>query len=144
MARNALQFTKRVTVYTNGSEEVASTLLPLIGSKSIQIDTRKVSKLQKGQRGADVTISLDDGLQLTHGFMVHKPKNQLALDFAVELGLEVAPSGAELKVTPPFNETSVPGCFAVGDLASPVKVVTSGVSGGVLTAAGLAMKLQAE
>jgi thioredoxin reductase len=51
---------------------------------------------------------------------------------------------SDITVNPPFNETSVPGVFAVGDCATPMKAVAMGISMGGETAAGVATQLEAE
>lgn len=116
----------------------------MVQKKGIKVDTRKIARLIKESEGARVTVEFEDGTTVTHGFLVHKPKTKLELGFAEGLGLELAPSGAEIKVIPPFNETTVKGCFAVGDAGTPAKVVVAGVAFGTFAAAGLIMQLQAD
>lgn len=142
LARNALQFASEVTVYTPGSTSIAETIQPLVQKKGILVDARRIAKLIKSPTGANVTIVFEDASQVTHGFLVHKPKVILDVTYAEALGLELAPSGTELKVTTPFNETTVKGCFVVGDMASPAKVVVAGLSSGTFAAAGVVMQLQ--
>lgn len=144
LARNALQFTTDVTIYTNGSEIVAASIASMVQKKGIKVDTRKIARLIKGCEGAEVKLEFEDGTAATHGFLVHKPRSKLELGFAEGLGLEIAPSGAEIKVMPPFNETTVKGCFAVGDVGTPAKVVVAGVAFGTFAAAGLVMQLEAD
>ena len=144
LARNALQFSKNVTVYTNGSESVAAQLEPMIAKKGIATDNRVIKRLVKEKTGAEVTIHFEDGSSVTHGFLVHGPRMEMPLDFAKELNLEKTPSGMELKVTPPFNETSEPGCFAVGDVGSMGKIVIAGVAFGTFAATGIVSQLQAD
>jgi len=133
-----------VTIYTNGSEIAAASIAPMVQKKGIKVDTRKIARLIKGCEGAEVTLEFEDGTAATHGFLVHKPRSKLELGFAEGLGLEIAPSGAEIKVMPPFNETTVKGCFAVGDVGTPAKVIVAGVAFGTFAAAGLVMQLQAD
>lgn len=63
--------------------------------------------------------------------------------FADQLGLETGPQG-EIKVSQPFNETSIPGVFAAGDAASQIRMVPNAVYGGSLAGRGLIAQLQAE
>jgi gliotoxin/aspirochlorine biosynthesis thioredoxin reductase len=144
LARNALQFSKDVTIYTNGSEKVAESLKPMVESKGIKIDTRPIKKLVKGANGPEVIINFEDGSNITQGFVVHTPSNKIELDFAKDLNLEVTPSGGELKVTPPFNETTEPGCFAAGDIASMAKIVVAGIAFGAFAATGIVKQLQSD
>lgn len=144
MARNALQFAAEVVVYTHGSSSVAEAVRPLVQKRDIKVDSRSIARLIKEPEGAKVTIVFQDGTKTTHGFLVHKPRNRLDIDYAQSLGLEVSPSGAELKVTPPFNETTVKGCFAVGDMGTPGKVQLTGQMNGYWAAAGIVMQLESD
>lgn len=63
--------------------------------------------------------------------------------FVDQLGLETGPQG-EIKVSSPFNETSVHGVFAAGDVASQLRVVPNAIYGGSLVGAGLVAQLLAE
>jgi thioredoxin reductase len=47
-------------------------------------------------------------------------------------------------VNQPFFETSMPGVFAVGDIAGPIKAVTPAIYSGTMVAGGLVGQLQAE
>jgi gliotoxin/aspirochlorine biosynthesis thioredoxin reductase len=60
-----------------------------------------------------------------------------------DLGLEMNPSG-EIKVNPPFNETSVSGVFAGGDCATMMRAVPQATTGGMLAGVGAASQIQAE
>ena len=60
-----------------------------------------------------------------------------------QLGLELGPQG-EIKVTPPFNQTSVPGVFAAGDVATPMRSAIMAISMGATAGVGLVKELQAE
>ena len=56
--------------------------------------------------------------------------------FVEQLGIELEPMG-HIKVTPPFNETSVPGVFAVGDCATMMKAAPQAIAMGSFGAAGV-------
>ena len=144
LARNALQFASTVTVYTNGAAEVAEAVQPLVEKRGIMVDARPIAKLVKEPEAAKVMVVFEDGSSVTHGFLVHKPKNRLELGYAEALGLELAPSGTELKVTMPFNETTCKGCFSAGDMATPGKVIATGTMLGQFAAVGAVMQLQAD
>lgn len=47
----------------------------------------------------------------------------------------------DIKVSPVFNETSMPGVFAVGDCATAMKSVTPAVAMGTGTAGAITMQL---
>lgn len=79
----------------------------------------------------------------THRIQVHKPKTEINGPFARQLSLELTPQG-DMKIIPPWYESTVPGVFAVGDCATPLKAVTQAVAMGTFGAAGLAMQLQVD
>ena len=79
----------------------------------------------------------------TEGFLGHKPKSGLKTDFAQQLGLEITPQG-DVKAAPPFNQTTLRGVFAAGDISSPMKVVNNGLFTGSLAGIGVSAQLQAE
>jgi thioredoxin reductase len=144
LARNAQQFGRNVIVYTNGNDAVASQIQPLVAPKNITVDSRKIRKLTKLPQGPDVLVEFEDGEQKQHGFLVHKPKNVPNVAFAKELGLELNPSGADVKTSQPFYATNVKGCYAAGDCGSPLKAVPPGITSGGMASAGIVAELQAE
>lgn len=80
LARMAKRLAKDVTVYTNGSNEVGDQIsAALSGSGSgIKIINSRISKLAKGPTKAQVTITFEDGNEITEGFLVrHHPSNSL-------------------------------------------------------------------
>lgn len=115
----------------------------------ISTDSRPIEALiresnDEGEPGIKLGQSAD-GISpaevVPHRFFVHVPDSSPNISFAKSLGLELSEGGTEIKTTPPFNATNVPGCFAVGDIGSPVKVVSLALSAGNLTAAGVTADL---
>ncbi|GMF66941.1 unnamed protein product [Aspergillus oryzae] len=133
-ARMAKRFASTVTLYTDGAEELAQTLKESTRGTGIKVNKKKISKLVKGHGASDVQVIFEDGTQ---------PKTEINGPFAEQLGLQLTPTG-DLEATAPFYSTSVPGVFAAGDCASPVKVVATAMSSGVLVAGGLVGQLQDE
>jgi len=142
--RNALRLSESVTVYTNNAETVATTMSEVVSNLGdrVKIDNRPIARFIKEADGAAVTIEFEDGSKVTEGFLVHGPRNEMDLDFAKELNLEKMPSGGELKVTPPFNETTEPGCFVAGDASSMAKIFVAAVAFGAFAATGVVKQLQ--
>lgn len=73
----------------------------------------------------------------------YHPLVELNGPFASQLGLEIGAQG-EIKVNPQSFETNVKGVFAVGDAASPMRVVVNAMYQGVGAGAGLVAQLLAE
>ncbi|ELQ44762.1 thioredoxin reductase [Pyricularia oryzae] len=152
LSRMARRLTEKVTLYTNANAELAAELKRLLETDRdardgrVSVDDRKIVGLSRGgdEAGAGlITIAFEGGQTITEGFLTHQPSTKTRGPFAEQLGLELQPSG-DIMVRQPFNETSVPGVFAAGDCATPIKAVSHAVAMGTIAAAGLAFKLGAE
>lgn len=148
VARLATQFAKKVVVYTNGSADLAQEVADIVKNPKIVLDKRPIQALvpesnATGEPGITLTGSGDGSHSETvsHRFLVHAPDSSPNVSFAKALGLEMSPAGSEVKVTPPFNATNVPGCYAVGDMGSMAKSVILALSSGSLGSVGATMDL---
>ncbi|KAI1421992.1 hypothetical protein F5Y12DRAFT_661116 [Xylaria sp. FL1777] len=139
------QLAHDVTIYTNGNEELATTVAPTCHGKPWKTDTRKIAKLaRRSSDPADIAVNItfEDGTTVTEAFIGHAPIVQLRGPFAQQLGLKVSQMGGEFETTPPFFQTSVRGVYAAGDGVSPFKVWPNAVASGAQAAAGVAVNLQ--
>lgn len=157
-ARQALRMSDRVTLYTNGNELLAKELATALDGTPtptpMTVEPRKIARLAKGPERAQVTIHFLDGddsssSSKTEAFLAHKPKTKLrSSGLARQLGLELllAPTGTgtTVKVSPPFNQTSVRGVFAAGDCATPLQTVTAALYSGTCAGGGAPLQIQAE
>lgn len=150
MARGAKQLASKVTIYTDGDETLASLLpagLHLEERQTIAIDSRPIASFHKEQpvdRASDVTIHFSDGSNpKRESFLVHRPKTEINGQLAQQLGLQLTPGG-DIFTNSPFGETNVPGVFAAGDCAAPVKIVSNALFSGSCCGAGATAKLQAK
>ena len=138
----------------------------------VTVNSQPISRLARGSgRESEVIVTLAGGSQVAEGFLVsglftgiilvqvdhhehlhtrththtqaHQPFTQVNAPFARQLSLELTPTG-DIKTSQPFHETTVPGVFAVGDCASPMKAVSQAAAMGALAAGGLAAQLGAE
>lgn len=163
----ARRLVDNVTIYTNGNSEQASTLQEAIANlDGFRVDSRAFARLEKLETEAEpkIIIHFKDGSTAEEAFLViscslllsisidftdykfvqaHGPKYVLNGPFAEQLGLETIESG-EIKASPMLNETSMPGVFAIGDCATPMKAVTPAMYMGSGTAAAIVMQLQGE
>lgn len=136
--------TKNVTIYTDGNGALHSEAASIFQSPKITTDNRKIQSYALRGDGPAMTITFEDGDSKEEGFCVNQPRMKQRGPFAEQLGLDMGEGGVEIKVVPPFYETSVRGCFAAGDAAAPMKSVLQAMymagSGGV----GMVMQLGAE
>lgn len=133
LASMARQFAASLTFYTDANQQLADDIQPLLKTgAAMQVDTRKIASLEPaaGSGGGGVTVRFADGSSAHEAFLVYHPKSEANVGMVADLGLELSPSGAEVQVTPPFNETSVPGCYAVGDVSTPLKALANAVGSG--------------
>ena len=140
----AKRLSESVTVYTNGDASLATALTAQFHSSKIHVDSRKITRFSMVGEKTHVKITFADNTTKVEGFVVSHPNiEQKALPFVKELGLELTEMG-DIKTTPPTNETTVSGCFACGDAATPMKSVGSATFMGSFTAFGMISQLQAE
>ncbi|KAL4735791.1 hypothetical protein BDV11DRAFT_211765 [Aspergillus similis] len=140
MARMASPLAKKITVYCDGNEELAAQLQKEFEGKPLTIEPRKITGVDK--QSESVTVQFDSGQSRQEGFLVSVPRVRINGPFHEQLGLDVDPMGF-IKTTPPFNETNVPGCFALGDCGSLMKSVPQALAMGSFGAAGLVAQLGA-
>ncbi|KAF4546529.1 Pyridine nucleotide-disulfide oxidoreductase class-2 [Lasiodiplodia theobromae] len=138
LASMARQFVGSIVIYTNGSEEVAAEVQSVLPSTALNytIDTRKTSKVapvraedEEGSVGG-ITLYFPDDDSTTHAFLAYHPRTSANVGGFEELGLELSPSGGEIKTSGPFQETNVPGCYAVGDVGNPMKALVMAMAAG--------------
>ncbi|KAF2179240.1 FAD/NAD(P)-binding domain-containing protein [Zopfia rhizophila CBS 207.26] len=143
-ARHALQITPEVTIYTHGSEDVAKRFEAALGLDSkFKIDSRRISRLEKGPQLSEIILHFDDGTSKLEGFLGHAPITRQKGPFAKQLGLEIDQMG-DIVTHGPVMQTSVKGVFAAGDCASPVKMVTAAMSMGCNSGVGSSAEILAD
>jgi thioredoxin reductase len=142
MADNALQFSKEVTIFTNGSEEVATQLGAMTPSSPFKVDNRQISQLvDSGSEGVEIQFS--DGTTKNVAFLVHNPLTYPQGSFVQQLGLEMTQTG-DIKADAPAYQTSCRGVFAAGDCISMFKVIPNAIASGNFAAVAAATQIQAE
>ena len=114
----AKRLSKHANVCTNGNPDPITSRKAIIHINKISYDDRKIIKFEHrdGSEGKPsfVVLQFEDGTSKNEGFIVSRPRAGIAS----QLGLEMTPGG-HIKVSPPFNETSFPGCVAAGDAGAP-------------------------
>ncbi|KAJ5438530.1 uncharacterized protein N7458_009528 [Penicillium daleae] len=144
LARMAHQLSQSVTIYTNGNTYLVDDLQSTVSDAQwLEIDARPITRFEKGETGKTVIVHFDDANTKQEGFLIYNPKTEINGPFANQLSLPLT-EGGDIQTLQPFYETSVPGVFAVGDCATPLKAVTPAISMGSLTAGGLVTQLQAQ
>ncbi|KAI1457510.1 hypothetical protein F4805DRAFT_171868 [Annulohypoxylon moriforme] len=143
-ARTAARFTKTITIYTHGSEELGTGITEAQGNNQIfKVDNRRIARFEKGPGFSDILIHFEGGETVTEGFMGHKPPTVPKGDFHKQLGLDMTPMGDPAS-KPMFCETSRKGVFVSGDGASPIKIIPQALFSGSAAAAAVCAQIQAE
>jgi thioredoxin reductase len=142
VARNALQLSNAVTIYTNGDTSRTAAFRECVGGKAmITVDERRITGFILGEDGVGVTVTFEDGSTKEEAFLAHNPEVKLrSAELVEQLGLEV--NQGSVVVQPPFGETSVPGCFAAGDAMTTVRMIPTAFSTGATAASGVAGHVQ--
>jgi len=71
MARMAKRLSDKVTIYSNGDEEVSSELSKIAADAGFAVETRRVVRLEKdGGTRSGIVVHLEDGTMATEGFLV--------------------------------------------------------------------------
>ena len=71
LARMARRLTPKVTVYTDGSEDLAQEVERILVDDDMKVERRKIARLEKGP-DTTVDVYFDDGEKVTEGFLVSK------------------------------------------------------------------------
>jgi thioredoxin reductase len=147
VSRMAKRLSKHVNIYTNGNPDLLASTKALIHSNKITYDDRKIIKFEH-RDGSDskppfVVVYFEDGTSRKEGFIVSHPRVEQRAPFAEQLGLEMTPTG-DIKISMPFHETSLDGCVAAGDAATPMKTVIQAAQMGGFAGSGLVVQLQNE
>ncbi|KAH3949780.1 hypothetical protein HBI56_024830 [Parastagonospora nodorum] len=141
MADNAAQLSKEVTIFTNGSEEVAGQIEAMCPSSPFKVDMRTIDNLTDIEGG--VNIAFADGSSKEVSFLVHNPLTTPQGPFATQLGLTLSQTG-DVRADAPAFQTTERGVFAAGDCISPYKVIPHAIMTGNFAAVAAATQLQAE
>lgn len=141
MADNAAQLSKEVTIFTNGSEEVAQQASTMGANSPFKIDSRAISRLVDSEGG--VKVKFADGSSKEVKFLAHNPMTVPQGPFAQQLELKLSPTG-DIQAEAPAYQTSCRGLFAAGDCISPFKVVPHAIASGNFAAVAAATQLQAD
>ncbi|KAI1820258.1 FAD/NAD(P)-binding domain-containing protein [Xylaria intraflava] len=142
LAKDGHRFADAMTIYTNGDVALAERLRGLLSDrKSISVDTRKIVLLSRSESKPGVVIDFEDGSRHTESFVVHRPLTAVDRTLPDQLGIEMSKMG-EIQAMPPFYRTNVPGVYAAGDCATPMKTIANAMTMGSYAACGLARELE--
>jgi thioredoxin reductase len=143
MADNAAQLSREVTIFANGSLDVAGQLKSMAPNSPFKIDSRPIARLVDCPEKGNVRVEFSDGSSTEVSFLVHSPLTVPQGPFVQQLELKMSPTG-DIDADAPAYQTSCRGVFAAGDCISPYKVVPHAIASGNFSAVAAATQLQAE
>lgn len=141
---SAAQLARKVTIYTNGAEELGAQIFSTLTDKDktrFTVNNTPIKKLT--HTGSSIHLELADGTTKEETFLVHSPNTTVKGPLASQLGLELTPMG-DINAAPPMHQTSVRGVFAAGDCITPYKVIAGAISSGCNAAVAASAQLLAE
>ncbi|CAI6334299.1 unnamed protein product [Periconia digitata] len=138
-AQDAHKFAESVTIFTNGSPALADELSQKTVA-GIRVNDQKLKRFIKEPDADNIKVEFENGEIESFSFLVHKPDLEIDASLPKQLGLECVP-GFGIKVTPPFNQTSVEGVYAAGDCCSPLRMIPNAMNMGAFAGCGLAREL---
>ncbi|MDI3285221.1 NAD(P)/FAD-dependent oxidoreductase [Polyangium sp. 15x6] len=134
-------WTRDVVVFTSGAFDVPEDMRDRFRAAGIQLETRPVVRLvARADRLEGVALS--DGASIPcEVLFAHPPQRQVALVDTLGLSLD---DGGYVRVDPMTRETSIPGVYAAGDLATRMQGAIIAAAAGVQAGAMLNHELTAE
>jgi thioredoxin reductase len=132
------KFTNKITIYTNGNDQLAQGIRKAASYNDTLYDDRKIKSFIRQEKS--VVIEFEDGEKTEEDFIVHQPATRVNPLFVKQLGLELNERG-DIITKMPFYQTSAQGVFAAGDCASPFKIISNAVLMGANAGAGIAREL---
>lgn len=137
-ALQLLCWTSDVTVLTHGAVKLADDDRARLRGAGITIEDEPIARLD-GEGGALRSIELASGRSVAcDALFAHPPQRQVGL--VRDLGLALDEHGY-VAIDPVRRETSIPGIFAAGDLATRMQGAILAAAAGVQTAAMLNVDL---
>ena len=133
------------TVYfSQGAFEPDGKQAAQLAMRGVQIERTPVAELL-GEAPELEAVRLIDGRTLPMKAIFTQPKTHMASPLAEQLGcaFEEGPAGAYLRVDD-WQQTTVPGVYAAGDMANPMPNASVASSSGVMAGVGAHQSLMAE
>lgn len=134
-------WTRDVVVFTNGVVDAPEAALQALSAAGVRLETQPVARLV-GQGGKLEAVELSDGTSVPcDALFTHPAQRQVELVSALGVALE---DDGFVRVDPMTRETSVPGVYAAGDLATRMQGAIMAAATATQAATMINMELTAE
>jgi thioredoxin reductase len=134
-------WTRELVVFTNGALELTSDARASFASAGIRVAIAPVVRLA-ARDGQLEAVELATGDRVACDVLFTQPP-QRQIELVRGLGLELDGDGY-VKIDPMTRETSIPGIYAAGDLATRAQAAILAAAAGMQAAAALAAELTAQ
>lgn len=135
-------WSRDIVAFTNGLSDIPADLRARLAQAGVAIEPRRVRRLVSGPDRSLTAVETEDGALVSCAAVIVRPP-QRQTELVVRLGLAL--DGAGFVRTDENGQTSVPGIYAAGDLASPMQAAIFAAAAGTRAAYRLnyAMNLEA-
>lgn len=131
-------WSSQVVVFTHGAFEVASDAREKLESAGVRIETLPIARIVSQNHTLEA-VELSNGTRVAcEALYAHPPQHQVDLVRALDLTLD---ADGFVQVDPMKRETSVPGIYAAGDLATRMQGAIMAAATGTQAAAMLNLEL---
>lgn len=124
-------WSRDLVLCTNDAAELSDQQRKILAKHNVTVREEKIVRLE-GKNGRLESIVFATGGRLARSGMLIRPKQGLRSDLARRLDCELSESG-HIKVFD-FNQTSVNGVYAAGDVTSPMQSIAVAVAQGAIAA----------
>lgn len=134
-------WTDRVTVFTGGRVDVGAEDRARLDEVGIHLEAGPIARLS-GSGGTLEAVAMSDGRRVAcDALFAHPPQRQVSLVQSLAVDLD---EGGFVRADPMTRETSVPGIYAGGDLATPMQAATMAAAVGMQAASMINMDVVME
>lgn len=128
------QWSRDLRLLTNGPATITPEQRTRLDELAITVDETTVSHVEH-EHGDIHALHFIDGRRLALSALFLRPTSVAPLAFAEALGCTVLPTG--LLQVDPMQRTTVPGVFASGDCATPMRSLSAAIAGGTMAGAAI-------
>lgn len=134
-------WTRDVTVFTHGAFDVPDDARARLAAANVRLETQPIVRLEAHERSLRGAVLANGETRACDVLFVHPPQTQI--DLVRALGLTLDEHGF-VQVDPMSRETSIPGIYAGGDLATRMQSAMFAATAGAQAAAMLNHELTVE
>jgi thioredoxin reductase len=135
-------WTRHVVVFTGGAFEVPADVRAQFDAADIRLETRPVTRIRARETGRLEGVEVAEGGAIPcDALFAHPRQRQVALVDALGVALD---DHGYVRIDPMTRETSVPGVYAAGDLATRMQGAILAAAAGMQAAAVLNHELTAD